>query len=327
MSLESDKVKISILITFSQQDRFIERTITSCLNSFKSSIFSYKIIVCLQSPSVQAIDTLEKIVKSSKSVSYIVNSPNENLIPLSKASLNRYMLLNQANSEYCLFLDGDDAYRINVDDGIKELDNNKHLVGCGYAYSLYDWVLKAEKEVRSKYFDGQIVTLETYRDYIHANCIVFRRQILLNAIIPIYCNDTTITRTLLHSGSIKYIDRYLMLYSVGIPSIYSGATVVEKRLSEFVINEESIKLFPEEGSFFLKKMRRLSKWNKGYTQDLDKCWEGHIRYRKLFFSKLFFKHLVAHSIFVKLSYILMLRACIQFFRLRAFMFSIGLRRR
>lgn len=298
MSFYTNKTTLSILITFYNQDTFIERTIKSCLKSFGSSSFSYKILVCLQAPSTKAIEIIENYVKDYQNISYITNTPEKNLIPLSKASLNRYELLQIANSKYCLFLDGDDAYLTNVDDGIAALESDDTLAGCGYAYALYHWTSKSIEELTLKYSNGEIITAKNNQSYMPANCIVFRRKILLNSIPNIYYNDTTITRALLHSGkNIKFFSRCLMLYSVGIHSIYSGATSAEKKLSEFIINEESIKIFPDERRIFLKRMKNLTRC-KGYEQikNMDTCWKDQIDNRNLFFSKLFLYSLVAPSV-------------------------------
>lgn len=308
--LNSEKVTLSILITFYNQDSFIERAINSCLNAFRTSVYSYRILVCLQNPSSKAKEILEKFSRELECLSYIINEPDESLIPLSKAAVNRYKLLTLANSKYCMFLDGDDAYIDNVDNGIDTLEQNSNLVGCAYSFSLYDWSQNSLQKIKADYEDGEVITFESYKRYVFSNCIVFRRDALFKKIHPIYCNDTTITRVLLYSGNgVRFFDREILLYSVGIPSIYKGASLAEKVLSEFIVNEENIKFFPEHKKIFLKRLKHLTKQVNLNCNGigLSSCWRRHIISRNLTFSKLLLASVMTRSIVVRNYYKLVLK--------------------
>lgn len=122
---------LTILITFYNQYSSIEQTLNSCLDAFYSSLYSFKIIVCLQNPTNVAFDALSKISKKNNNISFFTTEYEDNIIPLSKASLNRYELLRKATSKYCLFLDGDDMYISNVDDGIAFLERMTESLVAG----------------------------------------------------------------------------------------------------------------------------------------------------------------------------------------------------
>ena len=125
-----------------------------------------------------------------------------------------------------------------------------------------------------------------------------------------YCNDTTITRVLLYSGNgVRFFDREILLYSVGIPSIYKGASLAEKVLSEFIVNEENIKFFPEYKKIFLKRLKHLTKQVNLNCNGigLSNCWRRHILSRNLTFSKLLLASVMTRSIVVRNYYKLVLK--------------------
>lgn len=300
---------LTILITFYNQDSFIERTLNSCLDAFYSSLYSFKIIVCLQNSTNVAFNALSKISKKNNNISFFTTEYEDNIIPLSKASLNRYELLRKATSKYCLFLDGDDMYISNVDDGIAFLEKNDKIAGCGYSHLLFDWNTNKIKSFATQYKNGETISFKNHVKYIHANCIVFRRELLLNKIDPMYCNDTTITRTLLYSGmNIKFFSRNLMLYSVGISSIYSGSSHLEQKLTEFIVNEENLAFFPEYSGTFLEKLKHLTK-GKGTIRPAQ-CWRSQIISRRLFLSNLYLKSISSKSPIVRLLFKTSLKLCI-----------------
>lgn len=139
--------------------------------------------------------------------------------------------------------------------------------------------------------------------------MVFRRELLLNKIDPMYCNDTTITRSLLYSGmNIKFFSRNLMLYSVGISSIYSGSSHLEQKLTEFIVNEENLAFFPEYSGTFLEKLKHLTK-GKGTIRPAQ-CWRSQIISRRLFLSNLYLKSISSKSPIVRLLFKNSLKLCI-----------------
>lgn len=101
------------------------------------------------------------------------------------------------------------------------------------------------------YSDGEcICSLEKhYVNYVHGNTILFRSRLLLqqNALVKngLFCNDTTLTNTLLNCSKLVYIEKPLplMIYRIGIPSIYSGNGVYEQLINQLIVQENNLKLF------------------------------------------------------------------------------------
>ena len=79
-----------------------------------------------------------------------VNS-NKNLIPLSRASVNRIQLLKNATGPYVMLLDGDDEYIDVVDDGVEFLNDHPDFVAV--AYNLIEFYEKKSvyKKVQDPY--------------------------------------------------------------------------------------------------------------------------------------------------------------------------------
>ena len=106
--VEMTAPRLSVLVTFFQQDEYIKRNIESTIRSFNCSKFSFQIIICVQDPSCYALSLLNELTRKYENVTFFETQTNNNVIPLSNAGCNRYELLRRADTEYCMFLDGDD---------------------------------------------------------------------------------------------------------------------------------------------------------------------------------------------------------------------------
>lgn len=279
---------LSILITFYEQDFYLEDVVKSCIEAFSKSNFSYEILLCIQDPSDYAMRFIAEISDKYANIHCFAVSTDNDVIPLSLAGRNRYFLLSKANSKYCLFLDGDDVYTSNVDDGIEYLDSNCDVKGVVYKYITFNRSTMELVSCESVYKDRERITVDTHRAYVHASSILFRRDALLGNIPALYCNDTTITRTLLSRGDLVYFDRVLLRYSIGIKSIYSGGSFFDRKMSEFIVNEVNVRLFPEKRKSFLRKLSRMAKINSGALGNLlmKECWDRQVNADGLFLSKL-----------------------------------------
>lgn len=240
----------SVCVTFFNQDEYIVPTIKSLISLCEGSSHSWEIVVGLDRPSLYAVNSLNEICEINSNVRKVELKSDEDNIPLSRASTNRVSLLSLAKGEFVLILDGDDEYISLPDDGIALLHRNQKLVGCAYGHLIVDESKKTKVPFSSPYRDGDVITFDKHVSndhYIHSNCILFRRKRVLPALLEnkLYCNDTTLTKFLLSSGDIVYIDRHLMKYRVGINSIYSGASLFCKLFSQLIVQEENLKLFPE----------------------------------------------------------------------------------
>lgn len=279
---------IAICITFFNQDEYIKPLIERLNELSERSRFCWELVIGVDHPSQKSREVIARIQSlKDKSVEMKVMEldSDSSLIPLSRASLNRMQLLRVANAPYALVLEGDDEYIDLFDEAILFLNKHSNFVGVAFNHAEFWESTHIIRKINPPYRHESVVNLKNHcleRKYFHSNCIVFRRKQALEVLMgrELYCNDTSLTKSLLQSGDLLFLDKEIMLYRRGIPSIYSGATEVEKILSELIVQEESLRFFPEIKDLTIKKIRRLLKkvllkkalaFSSAYVQQSERC--------------------------------------------------------
>ena len=119
---------LSITITFCNQDEYIAETVCKTAESFKTSKYSWEMLVGLDNPSDLSVSIIRRLQQKYLNLSYYILHSDPSLIPLSRASQNRLYLLGHATGEFALILDGDDYYVSNADDMITSLQAHPTLL-------------------------------------------------------------------------------------------------------------------------------------------------------------------------------------------------------
>ncbi|BBF22557.1 glycosyltransferase family 2 protein [Sutterella megalosphaeroides] len=255
---------LSICITFRNQDCYIEPLLIKLLGLADRSRYSWEILVGLDHATSQGLANAERIAQDHPNIRIITLKSDSNLIPLSRASTNRLHLLKKAQGTYALLLDGDDEYLDVFDEAIDFLNKTENLafVGCAHQYVEFHENTQQMVKVTPPYSDGAVVEYLKHASsgkYFSFNTVVFRRQIGLDALqsAELYCNDTTLTKLLLKKGLILFSHKEVMSYRMGLPSIFSGASNAARLLSQIIVQEENLRLFPELQEHTLKSLMTL----------------------------------------------------------------------
>lgn len=130
------KYDLCITVTFCNQDQYIENTLRNLLQLLETSEYSIQVLVGLDYPSEEAKHIANSFKRDNLQVFELFS--NEDLIPLSRASENRFFLLKNADSEFALILDGDDWYVETPDDAINFLRKEQSFVGYAYNHKVYN---------------------------------------------------------------------------------------------------------------------------------------------------------------------------------------------
>lgn len=252
------KFVVSVLITFYRQDDYIENAIRSALDLLKKSCTNGEVLVCVQDPSERAIAELKRF---GKNIRYFISKTKENLIPLSNASFNRMFLLSRTNSDYAIFLDGDDWYSGSLRNAINILNNDLSIGGVAHLHSIYDARTNKVVEHKTEYKDGELLTYsKQIKNYLHGNAILFRTSIDFKP-LENFLNDTTLIFYLIEKSKVMFSNKNqpLMVYRIGIPSIYTSREYSEKLLNQLIVQNNNLNiLYKHRKDVLLKILTILS---------------------------------------------------------------------
>ena len=284
--------KLAICVTFCDQDKYIESFVVEIEKLANRSAFCWELLVGLDDPTQHTREIVSKFCDRNNiklKIKVFEREADKYLIPLSRASLNRLFLLENAEAPYAMLIDGDDLYLDVVDDAINILEQRRDIVGVSYNYVEYFENSGKFRKLPTPYQNGHVISFWEHcsrNKYIHSNCVVFRRYEALKSLKgkELYCNDTTLTKALLSLGEMIFVEREIMLYRKEIPSIYSGASETIKIISELMVQEENLKLFPAIRSLTKRNVRRLIRKSYNRTGRIDVSYETQSRSRNLVLS-------------------------------------------
>lgn len=177
----------------------------------------------------------------SEIVRFFFLKSREDLIPFSRASENRKYLLEQANGTYAMILDGDDYYIDVPDEAVAILDKRRELAAVQYNFKVLNERKRRILDNPCTFKNHEEVTLQRYvlsGKWFHLHCAVFRRLQALDLEETLYFNDGAMQQFLLTKGNFLYLTKNIMMYRVGIDSIFAGQKEVFKKLQNSVMFEE-----------------------------------------------------------------------------------------
>ena len=214
------KAKISVLITTYNLERYVGEALSSVLE--QESSYPFEVLVGDDGSSDGTLAVIEEYAKRYPGKLRLIVQQREagkKYDPVRRASANRLSLLEEAEGEYCCFLDGDDYYtdrtRLQRMTEILEREENRDCVMC--AHNLWmDWpdgsrspLCRAKKE--------QKLTLKQYWPlmFLQANALLFRnifREHRPEGVLTEFFDDNNITFRLFQQGSMYYLPECMGAY-------------------------------------------------------------------------------------------------------------------
>ncbi len=229
----NSKYKISVLVTFYNQEKYVDDALRSVFS--QDTDFEYKIIVGDDGSSDNTLLFVKQWrEKYPDCLSYIVQ-PRENdkkYIAGSRASRNRLALLEQVDTPYFIFLDGDDYWidnhKLQIQYDILEREENRDCVACGHQVNAFDEncpkdiVYFPPRRMKEKKF-----SLKKYwaSEYIHTDSILFRSENIKKlplGLIADSFNDNLITFCFMQYGKLYYLPQNMATYRQNEQGIWIG---------------------------------------------------------------------------------------------------------
>lgn len=226
-------IKISILVTFFNQKKYVDTALTSIF--MQKTSFPYVVII---GDDGSTDGTIEKIrdwqSRYPNSIELYIQERDtqKNYIKGSRASRNRLNILEKVSSPYFIFLDGDDCftdeYKLQKQFDILENPQNRDCVACGHNICEFrEDNLKERTIIPGDRLKNGKYGLKEYwsKVYIHTDTILFRSNHIADLkyeIIRDNFNDNIITYSFLQFGKIYFLKDCMANYQQNSQGLYAG---------------------------------------------------------------------------------------------------------
>jgi glycosyltransferase involved in cell wall biosynthesis len=226
-------MKLSVLVTFYNQEEYVNRAIESILS--QETNFDFEVLIGDDGSTDGTREIIQKWINRYPNKIKLFTRKrdiNKKYNSGCRASLNRLNLLRHVKSEYFMFLDGDDYlcdnYKFEKQITILENPENKDCVACAHnVLKVYENEGNKREYLILKSFKEQKIDLETYWEkyYFHPDSIICRSCIIDK--IPYnelryFFNDNLITYWMLQHGKIYYIPDVMANYCQTGNGIWTG---------------------------------------------------------------------------------------------------------
>ncbi len=228
--MEEKKLEISVLITFYNQEKYVNKTIDSVIRQKVN--FPFEIIIGDDGSSDSTFDLIKKWTYDYPDVikAFCFERDESKYIGGFRASQNRLKLLKEVKGNYFIFLDGDDYY-IDENKLQKQFDvlnnsDNYDCIACGHNMEmLYEDGTK-KTTTSSKLVEGKIIPKNYWKNYyIHTDALLFRSKIIKYIDIDLVknnFNDNLITFLAIQHGNIYYLTDVMAVYYQSSNGIWTG---------------------------------------------------------------------------------------------------------
>lgn len=217
--METDIFDVDILITFYNQEQYVDRTFDSVLS--QNTIYTYRILAGDDGSKDGTVEKLREWKKKYPTRIEIFENENHNASQLSVfcASHNRVRLLHQVRAKYFMYLDGDDYYcDVNkLQKQIDALEKNISCIACGHRLVMeYPDGTKIPMNAQNNIYEG-IYSFKDYwkKIYCSTDSLLVRSNVISKLPLELLNNqfdDELITFSVLCHGNIYYFPDDMVVY-------------------------------------------------------------------------------------------------------------------
>lgn len=238
----SSEKKISVLITFYNQESFVDKAISSVVN--QKTDFSFKIIIGDDGSSDETVAKINEWIKKADAEIELVEMEREgtSFVPGFRASALRLELLKHVETEFFIFLDGDDYFsdenKLQKQFDILTSQQNADCVVCahGICYEYMDG--KRTFQDISRIANRKLSIGQYWGSYyLHTDTMLIRSRIIpqIDAdILQDTFNDTIITYAIMQHGKMYVMPDIMAVYVQNPAGLYVGSTRMTKNIREIM---------------------------------------------------------------------------------------------
>lgn len=242
--------KVSILVTFYNQEAYVDETIKSIIK--QKVKFPYQIIIGDDGSDDGTIDKLKKWVEQyPQSIELHINDRKDGRIVRGfRASRNRINLLSFVKGQYFLFLDGDDYFsdETKLQKQVDILDNpqNEDCSVCAHDIEKLFLDGTTEQMVDGWVPEGKIEKSKYWMEYyFHTDTMLIRSDVIKNIDVKMLennFNDNLITYSIIQNGKIYFLPDCMAVYRQTGDGIWTGEKAVIKAIRNMLIYDIAIKI-------------------------------------------------------------------------------------
>ena len=233
-----DNPKVSVLITFYNQEAYAARALQSVLD--QKTDFEFEVLVGDDGSTDGTQDIVRQWMENypGRIELYIMDRAPGKHIGGFRASGNRLNLLKYVKGEYFIYLDGDDYFdypeKLQKQVEILDAPENQDCAACGHnTVMLYpDGTRRPISPPEMK--EGKYSPKDYWKDrYIHTDALLARSSVIPT--IPVKLlennfNDNLITFSIIQNGNIYYIPQSWAVYVQTEGGIWTGGQTVVKHI-------------------------------------------------------------------------------------------------
>lgn len=253
-------MKLSVLITFYNQERFVDQALSSVLAQRVG--FGWEILVGDDGSTDGTVAKLEAWRKKYPGlIQYFVRDREPDPPGFSnccqgrdRVSANRLDLLERAQGDFFLILDGDDFFtnELKLRKQVEILDDpaNADCSACAHNTNLYWEATGAGEIMHNPGMMAQKFIPERYIAvmYFHPSALMFRNVFQgqrPDIFRRLHFDDQHITFYMLNYGGIYYLPENMASYRQHPDSIWTSIRQAEKNIMNFAIKDTGVQLNPQ----------------------------------------------------------------------------------
>ncbi len=261
---------VDILVTFYNQEQYVERAINSCLE--QKTDFPCRILVGDDGSSDNTVQEVKRLQEEhpGRIELYVMDRvPGEKYIGGFRASGNRLNLLSKVTADYFIFLDGDDYFSSGgkLQRQVDILRENPDCAACAHAIDALYPDGRMEPYVAEKIPEGKYGRKRYWRHlYFHTDTILARSSVIASIpekLVENHFNDNMITYLILQNGPIYYLPQAMAVYTQTGGGIWTGGKRVVGNLRNMVLYD--ICLIVDPGMQKETAIRFASTWLKMFS--------------------------------------------------------------
>ncbi|SFN78889.1 Glycosyl transferase family 2 [Pseudobutyrivibrio sp. UC1225] len=245
--------RVSVLVTFYNQEKYVDRTLQSIIN--QKTDFGVKIIVGDDgSTDGTCLKVREWIDKFPDQIElYVMDRNPGKQISGFRASRNRLKLLDYVETEYFIFLDGDDYYCYNykLQKQVEILDDvaNKDCIACCHNTDMLYEDGRRVTVTNAKIKERKYGPKEYWQKlYFHTDTLLTRRCVIEKIdkrLLENNFNDNLITFCFLQQGNLYYIPESWTIYFQTGDGIWTSGKEVVNHIRNMFLYDLCNKINPK----------------------------------------------------------------------------------
>ena len=247
------KDRVSVLVTFYNQEQYVDKALESVLS--QKTDFGVKIIVGDDGSSDGTCEKVNQWISRypGRIELHVMERGEGEQIPGFRASRNRINILKFVDTEYFIYLDGDDyfdyEYKLQRQVEILDQSENSDCIVCGHNTNMLysDGTRKPATDPSIK--EGKITLKRYWKDiYIHTDTMLFRSSVIPKidlVLLENNFNDNMITYSAIQNGNIYYIPELWAVYVQTDKGIWTGEKSIISLVRNMIFYDLSRKINPK----------------------------------------------------------------------------------